>query len=489
MLQHEQHMLPVDLLFDDERIGEFVKSIQIDSPYQQMLLQGVLTESVRDEILCVSFTVEGYFHYVLGEVINEVYYQKSLNSLANLMADKKLNGIEPAIEICLSSSIDKNIVTQCLILANKGLKVNVLVNPISNYFVRNVKMSDFDIKIEFIEVFLNQKSHPFTLLKLVLLRLRNLGHNEIIQIILKSFYNYLKLNLEISRNVKFQITEILLDFSSYFDHEECSELCQLAIDSTVKPSFRISSGFYSSLALSLKILNRPSEAQVYFEKVRTKNRLDPEKKIQALGRIANCYVDFSLKNNDVSAANKAIHHFKTIYKTLEKHPSIDPILKATLINNYAKTVFVFIMKKWKIKFSVNELKKLFEESYDLTIKHNGFYSDLTAKIFNNLSMFYAMTGDLNKSLQYSRQGFKIVEKVYPVYSNDRAIFAFNLGNRLEQIGDIHESNQYYQIAYDINLREGRILVNKNMSIAYARVLKKLSMNDLASQIESQISQR
>jgi tetratricopeptide (TPR) repeat protein len=104
-------------------------------------------------------------------------------------------------------------------------------------------------------------------------------------------------------------------------------------------------------------------------------------------------------------------------------------------------------------------------------------------------MFYAMTGDLNKSLQYSRQGFKIVEKVYPVYSNDRAIFAFNLGNRLEQIGDIHESNQYYQIAYDINLREGRILVNKNMSIAYARVLKKLSMNDLASQIESQISQR
>jgi tetratricopeptide (TPR) repeat protein len=135
------------------------------------------------------------------------------------------------------------------------------------------------------------------------------------------------------------------------------------------------------------------------------------------------------------------------------------------------------------------LKKLFEESYDLTIKHNGFYSDLTAKIFNNLSMFYAMTGDLNKSLQYSRQGFKIVEKVYPVYSNDRAIFAFNLGNRLEQIGDIHESNQYYQIAYDINLREGRILVNKNMSIAYARVLKKLSMNDLASQIESQISQR
>ena len=33
MLDHEQHILPVDVLFDDEQIGDFVKSIQIDSPY------------------------------------------------------------------------------------------------------------------------------------------------------------------------------------------------------------------------------------------------------------------------------------------------------------------------------------------------------------------------------------------------------------------------------------------------------------------------
>jgi hypothetical protein len=56
MLEHELHILPVDLLFDDSQIGDFVKSIQIDSPYQQMLLEGVLTESVREEKLFVSFT-------------------------------------------------------------------------------------------------------------------------------------------------------------------------------------------------------------------------------------------------------------------------------------------------------------------------------------------------------------------------------------------------------------------------------------------------
>lgn len=71
MFEHEQHILPVDMLFDDEQIGDFVKSIQIDSPYQQMLMEGVLTESIRDEKVFVSFTVEGYFHYVLGEVVHE----------------------------------------------------------------------------------------------------------------------------------------------------------------------------------------------------------------------------------------------------------------------------------------------------------------------------------------------------------------------------------------------------------------------------------
>lgn len=71
MLEREQHILPVDLLFDDSQIGDYVKSIQIDSPYQQMLLEGVLTETFQDGHIYVCFTVEGYLHYILGEVLND----------------------------------------------------------------------------------------------------------------------------------------------------------------------------------------------------------------------------------------------------------------------------------------------------------------------------------------------------------------------------------------------------------------------------------
>ena len=98
MLEHEQHIFPVDLLFDDEQIGDFVKSIQIDSPYQQMVLEGVLTESVREGKLFVSFTVEGYFHYLLGEVIYNQTNGKGPIALKRILQENKLNAIKPGLE-------------------------------------------------------------------------------------------------------------------------------------------------------------------------------------------------------------------------------------------------------------------------------------------------------------------------------------------------------------------------------------------------------
>lgn len=107
MLQYEKSILPVDLLFDDDQIGDFVTSIQIDSPYQQMLLEGVLTESVHGEKLFVSFTVENYFHYVLG---NHLYIESkrriSFFEVIDSILQNKLNGLNDGIGHCLIHFID-----------------------------------------------------------------------------------------------------------------------------------------------------------------------------------------------------------------------------------------------------------------------------------------------------------------------------------------------------------------------------------------------
>ena len=107
MLQNESTSLLVDALFDDEQIGDEVKSIQIDSPYQQMLLEGVLTETVQEEKLYVSFTVERYFHYVLGTYLYQKAKQpNNLFELIDSLLQNKLNGLREGIGHCLSYFID-----------------------------------------------------------------------------------------------------------------------------------------------------------------------------------------------------------------------------------------------------------------------------------------------------------------------------------------------------------------------------------------------
>ena len=100
MIDRQEHILHLDDLFEDEHIGSFVRSIQIDSPYQQLIFEGVLTETIKEEQLMVSFTVEGYYYYVLGEVIEKraegkrAIYLKELLENNNLKTIKELSEFE-----------------------------------------------------------------------------------------------------------------------------------------------------------------------------------------------------------------------------------------------------------------------------------------------------------------------------------------------------------------------------------------------------------
>ena len=147
MLEQEQHILPVDLLFDDEQISDYVKSIQIDSPYQQMLQEGVLTESVRDEKLYVSFTVEGYFHFVLGEVIYNQTEGKGAEVLKQIVEENKLNSVKEGIEQCLIRDVHKADLSRLIWLIDKSDKLlDIAVLPISIAFI-SFKVKDVLIEL------------------------------------------------------------------------------------------------------------------------------------------------------------------------------------------------------------------------------------------------------------------------------------------------------------------------------------------------------
>ena len=153
MLEQQQHILSVDELFDDEIISEFVKSVQIDSPYQQMLLEGVLTESVRDEKLFVSYTVEGYFHFVLGDVIYNKSKDKDFTYLISLLEGNTLNGVKEGVEQCLIKEVNIGHLDRLVAMIDAGgVAEDVARFPLVHAFMKN-KVDD---------VFLTLMKNPST---------------------------------------------------------------------------------------------------------------------------------------------------------------------------------------------------------------------------------------------------------------------------------------------------------------------------------------
>ena len=138
MLEQQQHVLAVDDLFDDDIISDYVKSIQIDSPYQQMLLEGVLTESVRDEKLFVSFTVEGFFHFVLGDVIFDHSIDKDHHYLISLLEGNALNGIKNGVEQCLIKEVNLGKLDRLVALIDAGGEAESVARfPLVHAFMKN----------------------------------------------------------------------------------------------------------------------------------------------------------------------------------------------------------------------------------------------------------------------------------------------------------------------------------------------------------------
>ena len=160
MLEQQHHILPVDELFDDDVIADFVKSIQIDSPYQQMLLEGVLTESVRNEKLYVSFTVEGYFHFVLGDVIFDQSEGKDHTYLIELLQSNRLNGVKEGVEQCLIQEVNQGKLDRLVSLIDAGgVAEHVSRFPLVHAFMKNRVEGVFNILME------NPSVHDWNVIK------------------------------------------------------------------------------------------------------------------------------------------------------------------------------------------------------------------------------------------------------------------------------------------------------------------------------------
>ena len=394
MLMKNKHILELDDLFEDEKIGDYVKSIQIDSPYQQMLLEGVLTESVIDEKLCVSFTVEGYFHHMLGEVIYDMLKGNSSNYLYQLIQSNQLNGIHEGISNCLLREVAEEKYSNLLDLMNSTeIEHYILIKPIAAVF----SIGDLSVIIENLKTYDIDKNYS---------------------LILKAL-DYLQ------NNNRYNVVDKFWDLFS----------------NKINPAEIFKSSFYKSLLFAKGLLFIPNKGEINkiceslsFESNQDSSYLTLfEKQLLAL-ELKNILVSKGMLKQAFEFSNRiGLYHFpeqlladnyyNILYPLLElgEFEKAEMIYKKCYSNNRNNGHFInwsgWIYQSWyELKSKdLNHLLKgieLYQIATGLIDSDFGKYSIIKYQNLENLGYALSLNGEHEKSCQYLDEAIMIIKKSY-----------------------------------------------------------------------------
>ena len=434
MLQQEQHVLPVDLLFDDAQIGEFVKSIQIDSPYQQLLLEGVLTESVREEKLYVSFSVEGYFHYVLGEVIHSQSDGKDINYFLSLFQNK-LKGVAEGVENCLIRDVQVGISSRLIDLIDAGgSALDACVTPLASYFLfaPNRRREEEDTQKSHVsqvidQLFSNPSDNDIEALEKTLEKLEDAQSFE------KSHLIYVDLNGKLKPNsVK---AAILLARSVKSLHKE-QKVAQLHVLENTWSQFLENEElqtFFSSLGSQFKTLGDFQKSLQYYEfsltlaqKLYGKNHLTTALAYSNVGSIWSETGDY----------DRAIANYTVSLEIRTTLFGADHISTAPGYSN--------VGAMWSKKGNLDKAIELYSKALDIRLRSKGSFHLDTALSYTNVGAIYSKTEELEQAKEYYNRSLAIRLSILGEKHLDTAVSLTNMGAVYSKLGDLDKALAYYE---------------------------------------------
>ncbi len=445
MLEHEQHMLPVDLLFDDAQIGDFVKSIQIDSPYQQMLLEGVLTESVRVEKLFVSFTVEGYFHYVLGEVIYIRTGELGAEALKQIIEENKLNGAKEGVEQCLIMQIEQgsnDVLFNLIDIGDELLKY--CTKPLSQLILK-----EFSLKI------LEGPTDKFEMnnLKLVLNKLmENSTEND--YVVLSNSVNYLQQNQRnrclvdlysiLSRIDKYEslnFIKILLIGIGYIDHDQKVEVLKIVEHEIEKYSFKEEyPEFIFELGTEHLRLSNFEKAVVLFEKsIEIFNSYEGDNS----DKFEKIYSNLGSVYWYTGDLEKMSHCYETAYNlTIQLYGEFHQAVASGLHN----LALIYVMQE-----DYDQSIIIFNKALDITLRNFGNVHPDTARGYSNLGSAYLRLSEIKKALDLFNRALTIDKQVFHGSHPNLGLDYDDLGDVFYKNGDFSKAKEYFEISRSIFL--------------------------------------
>ncbi len=515
MLEKQQHILALDDLFEDEQIGSFVRSIQIDSPYQQLIFEGVLTETIKKERVMVTFTVEGYFHYVLGEVIEKQAEGKGAEALKELLENNQLKGITEGVEQCLVRDVEKNDLSRLMWLIDEGGKVleasayplaqAFLIHPIERVMdelLADPSESDIEVlekaiekleeaqkykMVEKVYLLINNKVKPKnTRQGKLYLRSIEYINNDIRERKLNKLFKqniinnknelgnyYYEFGIQY-RNVslyekalEFHEKTLSIDLAKYGnDHPEiASTLSSIAYDWSKKGNYKKAIENYQK-ALTIRIKHYGefdiSTARTYNNLALNWSNLGENKKaIELFKKSLNIKLKTIGKNHPSAAIS--FNNIGYDYKVLGQYDeaiknynyALDIKIK-TFGKNHKETALSYnsIGLFWRNRREFDKALNYLEKCLPISIKYYGEYHPITAKAYNNIGFVWDAKKDYTQAL-------KFYKKALDIRQTKLGEFHLDTGASYNNIGIIYKNQKKYKEAY-LSLKKSLKIVLKNL---------------------------
>ena len=217
MFEKQQIFLLLDELYEDEVIIPYVRNIQIDSPYQQLLFDGVLSQYNHQNEIVLSFTIEAYFHHLLAKVLQKDERYQSAENLCKLLLNNHLKGLKEGVANLLNSDIE---------IGNLNRLAEFIDLSEENYEILNIAISSviesfkiIGIEKSLIEILNNSSNNDWRVLMQSILRIGNSQKNDLIVELAETLYSYYLLNNQKAIHVSVYLLR-------YFDINKALRICE-----------------------------------------------------------------------------------------------------------------------------------------------------------------------------------------------------------------------------------------------------------------------
>ena len=422
MLEKQQHIIALDDLFEDEQIDAFVRSIQIDSPYQQLIFEGVLTETIKEERVMVTFTVEGYFHYVLGEVIEKQTLDKEAKALKELLENNKLRGITEGVEQCLVRDVEKKDLSRLMWLIDEGGKAleasayplaqaytTINIDTVNNTLFSKISMNDIQVLSRCTKILYEKKSKSLNFLYKSLIKFQKKVRYDEFKIILIEAYSSLS---------KKDLNEIKIP--------------------------------------NLKSKNISLQFRINYEMIYLYKKLNLYEKAESIINQNIELIKFyksAFEFDDISSFYDSASHFYSNISNYEKALKFaKKALKYGLLNNNNNGVLLNNIGLRNIDLkNLKSGKKYLTKALNIDINLHGNYHPNIASRYNNLSLIHIENGEYTDAIELLEKALNIDINVYGDKHENVATRFINLSECYRKLSKLNKALDSIRKAHEIDL--------------------------------------